>query len=300
MSRQFRALVAVMSLPALLAGCQSSPKSSEGKIAQFGSTKADLFGLPAEYRSLHPRLESLLEGPVMFRSQPDGQAVAEQLRQGFIEFGILTAGEYASIQDVSQLKPIAMGTNSLGKTSRKAFIVVKAHSHVKKIADCKAKRFGFGVYKDTLTDMAAQAALEKAGVPVKELLPELLTPPPLGLEGRLYLGHDVAKTIVNDLTVNAGVVDEVDYAAMKDSGGNFLMGPSKDQLEIVGETIEVPEILVVAGPSANPRLTEKLRQFLLNDVKSDARICKDLGITGFAEPKMSEYSAVRSIFPAGK
>jgi ABC-type phosphate/phosphonate transport system substrate-binding protein len=296
MNRPLRALFAVASSAFLVVGCQQPQQASNGKMAQFGTTKADLFGLPAEYRALHPRLEKLLEGPVMFRSQPDGPAIAEQLRQGLIDYGVLSAGEFASIQDVSQLKPLAMGVNALGKTSRKAYIVVQAHSHVKKIEDCRAKRFGFGIYKDTLTDKAAQAALEKAGVPVKDLLPELITIP-LIWENRLYLEHDVAKTIVNDPTVNAGVVDEVDYAAMKETGGSFLMGPSKDQLQIVGETIEVPEILVVAGPAANPRLTEKLRQFLLNDVKEDERICKELGLKGFAEPTMGGYDAVRGIIP---
>lgn len=276
-------------------GCQSKSTVDPEKIVQFGTTKADLFGMPAEYRSIHPHLEKLLEGPVMFRSQPDGPAIAEQLRQGLIHYGIMTAGEYAAVQDVSQLKAVAMGTNALGKTSRKAHIVVKAHSHVKTIKDCKGKRFGFGIYKDTLTDKAAQAALENAGVPVKDLLPELLTPPPLGLEGRLYLNRDVAKTIANDPTVNAGVVDEVDYAAMKETGGSFLLGPSKDQLSIVGETISVPELMIVAGPSADPGLTEKLRRYLLDEVKSDARVCKDLGVTGFAEPDLSGIEAVRAV-----
>lgn len=279
-------------------GCQKPEASPDGKLVQIGTTRADLFGIPSEYRALHPRLEKLLEGPVVFGSQPDGAAVAEQLRQGTFAYGILTAAEYASISDVSQLKPLAMGVNAAGKTSRKAYIVIKANSHLKGIEDCKAKRFGFGMYKDLLTDYAARAALEQAGVPVKDLLTELLTPPPLGLEGRLYLGRDVAKTIVNDLTVNAGVVDEIDYNALKDTGGSFLLGPSKDQLTIVGETIEVPELLVVAGPEANPRLTEKLRQYLLHDLDDDERIRKDLGLTGFAEPRMDLYDGVRKVIQA--
>ncbi len=292
------AAVAVLFPIVISTGCQKPEASPDGKLVQIGTTRADLFGVPSEYRGLHPRLEKLLEGPVVFSSQPDGAAVAEQMRQGTFDYGILTAAEYASIQDVSQLKPLAMGVNAAGKTSRKAYIVIKANSHLKGIEDCKGKRFGFGSYKDLLTDYAARAALEQAGVPVKDLLTELLTPPPLGLEGRLYLGRDVAKTIVNDLTVNAGAVDEVDYNGLKDTGGSFLLGPSKDQLTIVGETIEVPELLVVAGPEANPRLTEKLRQYLLHDVADDERIRKDLGLTGFAEPRMDLYDGVRKVIQA--
>ncbi len=197
--------------------------------------------------------------------------------------------------DSSSLTPLAVGLNALGKSSRSAYIVVKAESHVKTIADCAAKRFAFGIYEDLSTDIAAQAALAEAGVPVKKLLPELLLPPPIAMEGRLYRGHDVAKTIVADLTVNAGVVDELDYEKMPDSGGNFILGPSKDQLEIVGRTMSVPEMIVVAGPAASPEARRKLKAFLMNSIASDKLVCEQLGVTGFAEPDPAAYEQVRRL-----
>ncbi|HWL94552.1 MAG TPA: PhnD/SsuA/transferrin family substrate-binding protein [Phycisphaerae bacterium] len=281
-------------------GCQHEPSSEHGEVVQIGTTRADLFGIPKEYRAMHPRLESLMGAPVVFRSQPSGEAIAEQMRQGEIEYGFFTAEEFATAGDVSQLRPVAMATNTVGKTARKAHIVIKAGSHLKGIEDCKHKRFGFGKYKAVLTDRAARVALEEAGVSIGELLPEVVTPPPLGMEGRLYLGNDVAKTMVADPTVNAGVIDEVRLAKMKETGGNFIAGPSKDQFTIVAETIEVPEMVVVAGPKANPQLTEKLRQYLLNDVRQDARICKDMDISGFAAPKMDLYDGVRSVIERTK
>ncbi len=293
-NRIFRA-VAVSSLIFAAAGCEQKQSASDSKVVQFGTTKADLFGLPAEYRSIHSRLEAIFGTPVMFRSQPNGPAIAEQLRQGLIDYGIMSAAEYAAVEDTSGLTPIATAVNKGGKTSRKAFIVIKANSHLHGIEDCKGKRFGFGGYGDLLTDKAARSALEKAGVPVKDLLPELLTPPPLGFEGRLYLGADVAKTIVNDPTVNAGVVDEFVYNAMPDTGGSFLLGPSKDQLTIVGETVEVPELMIVAGANADAATTAKLKEYLLNQVKSDDRVCKDMGISGFADPAPAAFEPLRPI-----
>jgi len=277
----------------LLAGCQQGVDSAN--IVHFGSTKADFFGLPKEFRALHPRLERLFDSRVIFRAQPSGEALAQQLAQGNIAFAFMSAKEFCSVKDPSSLTPLAVGLNALGKPSRLAYIVVKAKSHVKTIADCAAKRFAFGTYQDLLTDIAAQDALAEAGVPVKKLLPELLLPPPIAMEGRLYRGHDVAKTIVMDLTVNAGVVDEVDYEKMPDTGGNFILGPSKDQLEIVGRTIRVPEMIVVAGPAASPEARQKLKTFLLNDIAKDKLICEQCGVTGFTEPDLAAFKPVRRL-----
>ena len=283
---------------AFVAGCRQGADSS--RIVQFGSTKAGLFGPPKEFRALHPRLEELFDSRIMFRAQPNGEALAQQLAQGNIPYAFMSAKEFCSAKDLSSLTPLAVGLNALGKSSRMAYIVVKAKSHVKTITDCAAKRFAFGTYKDLLTDLAAQAALAEAGVPVKKLLPELLLPPPIAMEGRLYRGHAVAKTIVMDLTVNAGVVDELDYEKMPDTGGNFILGPSKDQLEIVGRTIRVPEMVVVAGPAASPEARQKLKAFLMNSIASDKLVCEQLGVTGFAEPDPAAYEPVRRLLASNK
>jgi ABC-type phosphate/phosphonate transport system substrate-binding protein len=268
---------------------------ADAAIVTIGSTKADLFGLPAEFRALHPALETCLGWPVRFPAQPDGPALAQQLKQGHIDYAILSAAEYAAIDDTSELTLLASGVNVLGKTARKAYLVVKANSHVKTVSDCRGKRFAFGTHGGLLTDIAAQHALEAAGVPVKDLLLELLTPPPLAFEGRLYLKGDTARTIANDITVNAGVIDEIAYEKMPETGGNFITGPSRDQFKIVGETVSVPEIVVVAGPAAEPDLTAKLKGYLLNRLKDDKRVCGQLGVRGFSVPDREAYDAVRKL-----
>ncbi|HVP11923.1 MAG TPA: PhnD/SsuA/transferrin family substrate-binding protein [Phycisphaerae bacterium] len=265
-------------------------------MVPIGSTKADLFGMPAEYRALHPRLEECFGRMVRFQAQPDGPALGKQLELGNIPYALMSAGEYAAIPDTGKLTLVASGVNALDKTSHKAYVVVKAGSHVKTISDCSGKRFAFGTYGDLLTDTAARSALEKAGVPVKKLLIELV-PPPLNLEGRLYLKNDTATTIAFDPTVNAGVIDEIVYSRMPESGGNLITGPSKDQFTIVGETVPVPEMVVVAGPAAEPELTAKFKSFLINKVKDDKLICDQLGIKGFAEPDKAAYDMVRTLAP---
>lgn len=291
MSRRILAWIKITPVMLLAVGCQATPGKT-GRVVQIGTTKADLFGVPAEYRALHVDLEKQFNSPVSFSAQPNGTAIGQQLDMGNVPFAVLSAEEYAAVEDSSKLTLLASGVNSLGKTSRQAHIVVRANSHVKTISDCAGKRFAFGAYKDPLTDIAARKALEQAGVPMKKILPEIL-PPPLAFEGRLYVSP--AKSWF-DLTVNAGVIDEIDYNKMPEKGGNPITGPSKDQFKIVGETAAIPEIVVVAGPAADPQMTETLKNYLLNDAKANEKLCKDLNITGFAPADRAAYDAVRPVF----
>lgn len=273
----------------LVAGCRQIPDGTQGMVA-FGTTKPDLFGLPTEYRALHPALESALSRQVRFNAQPNGNAIGRQLELGNMSFAILTASEYAVLPDASKVTLLATAVNPLGKTSRQAHIIARAtDGRIKAISDCSDKRFAFGVYGDPLTDVVARKTLECNGVPMKKILFELL-PPPLAIEGRLY-ANNAASAISLDLTVNVGVIDEVMWNKMPDKGGNPLTGPSKDQFKIIGETAAIPEMVVVAGPSADAAVTEKLKDFLLTKAKDDKKLCEQLGVTGFALPDKAAYDA---------
>jgi ABC-type phosphate/phosphonate transport system substrate-binding protein len=296
-ARLFAASGTILAILLGVSGCGPSKAgvADKGKV-QIGTTRVGLWGVPAEYQALHPRLEACFDGPVCFQSQPDGVALGKQLELGNLAYAVMSAAEYARVENPAKLVLLASGMNAAGKTTRKAFLVVKAGSHVKAVTDCAGKRFAFGAYGDLLTDYATRQALENAGVPVKKLLFELV-PPPLNLEGRLYLGNDAAKTIAFDLTVNAGVIDEVTFSRMPEKGGNLITGPSKDQFTIVGETMPVPEMVIVAGPAADPARTAKLKNLLIDQVKSDKRICEQLGVQGFAEPDKPAYEAIRPLVP---
>lgn len=282
------------------AGCsQSTSNASPAKRIRIGTTKLDLFGIPAAYRSLQVRLEKELDTPVVFHNQPDGAAIGQLLSNGDIQFAIMTAGEYAQVTNPNELTMLASAVNAKGATVLSANVIAKAGTEIKQLSDCKGRRFAFGTHNDLLTDYAAQQALSDAGVPTGELLKELL-PPPFAFEGRLYRGPDVVKTLVGDLTVNAGVVDEISFAAMPDTGGNFITGPSKDQFVILGVTIPVPESVLVAGPAADPAVIAQVKQFFLEEIKNDAEVCRQMGVKGFAEPDKAAYDRVRSLQPKGK
>jgi ABC-type phosphate/phosphonate transport system substrate-binding protein len=88
------------------------------------------------------------------------------------------------------------------------------------------------------------------------------------------------------------VIDQIAFDKMRQTGGNFITGPSQDQFKIVGQTLPIPEIVVVAGPSADPELTAKLKEYLLTKVKDDQMVCRQLGLQGFAPPDREAYEAV--------
>ncbi|HPF41072.1 MAG TPA: PhnD/SsuA/transferrin family substrate-binding protein [Phycisphaerae bacterium] len=278
------------------AGCGGSQSSDN--IVQIGTTKAALFGPPLEYRALQPRLEDLFQSRVVFTPQPDGEAIGAQLDLGNVAFAILSAKEYCQVADPSKLTLLATAINSAGKSSHKAFIVARSGSSVEKIADLKGKRFAYGSRNTLLTDLGVRAALTKAGLPPKELATELL-PPPIAYEGRLYAGSEAPNKVAvpilrgDVIPISGGVIDELAWDALSATGGNIVTGPSKDDFRILGETLPVPEMLVVAGPAAKPAEVSAMKDYLLNQAGSDENICKQMGIKGFTTPDKASYDLVR-------
>ena len=287
-------IVSMMGLALLTAAAGCNQPTMDPNVVTIGSTKPVYFGLPKEFRALHAGLEKHLERPVRFVAQSNGESLGMQLEQGNYACALMSSLEYSQVADPSGLTLVASALNSAGKTSRKGFILARKGCEVKSIADCKGRRFAFGAHGDLLTDIAARAALEKGGVPVGELLAELLTPPPFGRDGRLYMGKDVAKTILQDPTVDVGVVDELAFQAMPDTGGNFIRGPSKDQFVKLGETEAVPEMVVVASASADRQTISDLREYLLEKVGDDSNVCSQLGVTGFVRPDRAAYDHLHS------
>lgn len=274
----------------LNAGCQQNSAKLQSVVG-VGTTKPDLFGLPPEYRALHAAMENTLGRPVRFNAQPNGAAIGRQLEMGNVSFAIMSAAEYANAPDRDKLSILATATNSMNKPTRKAYVIARAtDARFKEVGDCKEKRFAFGTYHDPLTDYLARKTLEANGVPLNKILPELL-PPPLAMEGRLY-ANNAASAISLDLTVNAGVIDEVMWSKLPETGGNPLTGPSRDQFKIIGETQSIPELAFVAGPSADPTLSQKVKDLLINKVKDDPKIREQLGVAGFVPGDRAAYDAV--------
>ncbi len=282
---------------AIASGCQGGARmvSLSKPSIHVASTRVGAFLLPAEYRALHPELEKLFNQPVVFDPYISGADIGKQLASGRAQFAVLTAREFADIPTTTKLEMVAAGQNSTGKVARQGLIVAKSSSPIQTIAECKGQRFCFGPKGELLLDYAALATLEANGVQPSDLKKEL---PPLSLDGRLHsLGGsaDVAKLVAFDGGISCGVVDEVTFNSLPDSGGSLLSGPSKDQLRVLGKTEAVPEIVVVASPQTDPAKVQLLREYLLTRAKNNAEVCSQMGVTSFAAADETLYADARKL-----
>lgn len=278
-----------------LLGCGPSATTD---VVQIGSTKAAFLGPPTEFRALAPRLENLFGKPVVFRAQPDGDAIATQLALGEIEFAILSAKEFCEIDDASQIDLLASAVNASGQSARRALIITRKDSSIATVADLGGKRFAYGYRGDLLTDHATRATLKNEGLEASKLATEIL-PPPLAYGGRLYAGNDAAAKVAipilrgDVIPISGGVIDEIEFMKLPATGGNLITGPAQDDFRVLAKTMKVPEMVVVAGPQADRARAEQLTEYLLNQVGKDAAICEQLGVTGFTQVDAEQYSLAR-------
>jgi ABC-type phosphate/phosphonate transport system substrate-binding protein len=108
----------------LATGCQQGA-GTPGHVVQIGTTKLDVFGVPAEYRALHMGLEKQFARPVAFSMQPNGDAIGKQLEMGNIPFAILSAAEYAGVEN-EQADVIGLRREHSRQDQPPAHIVVRA------------------------------------------------------------------------------------------------------------------------------------------------------------------------------
>ncbi len=267
-------------------------------VVQIGSTRAAFLGPPSEFRALAPKLEALFGRPVVFRAQPDGEALGQQLTLGEIEFAFLSAKEFCEIDNASQLELLATAMNPGGRSTRRAFIITRKDSSIARIPDLAGKRFAYGYRGDLLTDYATRATLKNEGLDASKLATEIL-PPPLAYDGRLYAGKDAAAKVAipvlrgDVFPISAGVMDEIEFLKLPATGGNFITGPAQDDFRILAKTMVVPEMVVAVGPATNQALAVKMADFLLNQVEKEPVICEQMGVSGFTTADEEQYSLAR-------
>ncbi|MCK6457757.1 MAG: phosphate/phosphite/phosphonate ABC transporter substrate-binding protein [Phycisphaerae bacterium] len=296
MSRFCKCVASLVTI-ALLSGCQLGARVvGFGTAVHVGSSRLGSISLlPAEFYALHPELEKLFGQPVVFDTVLSGRTMGKQLAAGHLHYAFLTAAEYAELPSDAAPELLAAAVNKKGETKRNAIIVANARSNVKALADLKGQRFAFGPAKDMLLDRAAVAVLQKAGVTLADIKKEI---PPFSLSGRLNVGGgspEIAKIVAFDAGVPGGVIDEITYNDLPASGGSLLGGPSRDMFRVLGETEPMPEMVVAASPKADPVKVAMLKNYLISNVKNKPDICKQLGVTGFAEPDAAAFEAVRRL-----
>jgi ABC-type phosphate/phosphonate transport system substrate-binding protein len=190
---------------------------------------------------------------------------------------MLTAEEYVEVSTAKTSEILAVPINMHGQTHRQGLIVVRPKSRLQKVSDLKGLRFHFMPAGDVLNE-AAMGALLEAGVQPKEVDKGLLG---LELDTSHINSMEVAKSVV--LEDAAGVIDEMDYNRWPEKGGSLvLLSPSKEQVRIIGKTVRVPEGPFVASLQAPAELRDKVRRYLLEDLKKKTFVLGVLGVSGFA------------------
>lgn len=219
-----------------------------------------------------------LHEPVSFDLMTPRQ-IRVHLGTGRLDFAMISAADYCEVVSAGNSRILAVPKNLHGKTSRRGLIIVAARSTIRSLSDIRGHRFHFMPRGDLLND-AALGALLAAGVPRAELDRGILG---LELDTFHISSHEVAKSVV--LENAAGVIDEADYDRWRDTGGSvLLLRPSKDEVRVIGHTVEVPEGPVLVSNETPPELAERVLDYLMNVASRQPLALAPLGISGFAEP----------------
>lgn len=282
-------------LAALLAGC-----GGDLRPVRVGVTKIDLIGpqLLPRWHALQVDLALKLNRPVQFEVLSPRQ-IRTHLADGRLTLALLDAVEYAQIAPAGHHVLLATAVNSAGRTERVGLIITKSGSDVTAIDQLKGCRFDFGPKGDPLLDAAGVIALHRAGIG----LDELEKSPLLGGRYRHISSGEVAKAVAYERPVAAGIIDEADYERWPEKGGVPVLGTlSRDRVRILGRTVAVPELTVVASRQADPKMIETLRRYFTVELnRKSIGVLSWMGVRGFRPADPDGYgpfvAAVNELFP---
>jgi len=237
--------------------------------------------------SFQEQLSRKLDRPVLVENLQPFQ-LAAHLETGRLHFAWLPAADYLALVEEGEMGRVLLISES---AERRGLIVVAANSKVQSIGDLKGRRFAFGPKDDPVLHAGALAVLEEGGVTEADISKEVLP-----LPGQLQhhtSSKEVAREVVyglsvGDLGTGGGVIEESEYLALPESGGQLLPLPScsKDQFRILGRTEPIAvrtfeDGPVVAGEAADPALVTAVREFLLAAPTEHVAVLSDLGLVAF-------------------
>jgi ABC-type nitrate/sulfonate/bicarbonate transport system substrate-binding protein len=169
-------------------------------------------------------------------------------------------------------------------------IVTDAKSDIRSLADIKGKRFSFGPEGDAVLHVAAVDALARGGVKLDDIAKELL-PLPGSLQHHVS-GLEAAKAVAFEPGINVGVVDKMVYESWPEQGGSLLpLKFSRGLFRVLGETIDVPELALVASTQADPALVDTVKQMCMGQDDKTRAIFSPLGLDRFASGDPEQFKA---------
>lgn len=206
------------------------------------------------------------------------------LEDNRIQFAMLSPADYAEITRDKTHRIVAVPINRHGQNHRRGLIIVGSNSPIETMNDIRAQRFHFMPRGNPLND-AAMGKLMESGLTREDISQGFF-----GLDTYHINSLEVAKSVVFENWA-AGVINEADYEAWPESGGSFvLLKPSKDQVRVLGKTVDVFEGPIVASMHTPPELVEQMEDFLFDKLSRKGIFDKApliltiLGCQGFDRP----------------
>ena len=288
MKRQWWRIAIASVCPALLvaSGCQSGAPGARF-LSFFGLSKEPiviaLMGQPVgdlnpfgPYEPLRTALSEDLDCPVQLRLGLE-LGLEPNLKLGLYNFAIVTPAVYGGLKEPDTFEIVAVAKGMDGSMQRPSLLVVPAESDINDLEQLRGKTIAFGPLADNRSHLAAVELLKSHGIEKSDL--NL----PLGaLTGTLkHVGptEDVLNSILAGHS-DAGFVDAAEFQALPaEPSDESTM--AKSQFRIVGQTIALPDALVIASPKTEPQVVAELKNFLNESSSKRAAALRPLRISGF-------------------
>lgn len=199
------------------------------------------------------------------------------LNDGHYELAVLTTAQYVELPNAEEFAMLAVSTDGQGRPARSALLVVSATSPVQRIADLKGKRVAFGLQRNARSHAAGLLLLSENGVSTADLSLEVLPLP--GSLKTFPKSKDVMQSVINGSS-DAGFVDAADWEQLP--GTARRGGPTRDRLRVIGRTVELPDLVIIASPKFDAEARTRLSAALVNLGEKHPQAARSLDIAGFA------------------
>ena len=204
------------------------------------------------YRPLLDYLEDRTQHRIILNITPDYSALLTDLKAGRIDVAIMSSMTFAESLGTSpdKITYLVTSTRATADGSNSPFyygyIVTTKGSKIRTLQDLKGKRFGFVDQKSASGYRFPLASILNAGIDPQKDFSETV-----------FLGsHDsVADALVNG---------RIDAGAIWDHAFDQYQRDHQAPLALVTKTSPIPEEAWVAGPSADPKVSARIKAILLN------------------------------------
>jgi ABC-type phosphate/phosphonate transport system substrate-binding protein len=288
-------------VPALLAGCQhQQPLDLESvnlfapleKLLQIqppvrlGVTRIHINPLVTPpWQRLEQELKRILGRNVQVLQLKPFQ-IRAKMGLGQLDFALVSASDYLEIAARPVCQIIAVPVNPDMSLDKRGLIVTAQDSGIESLDQLKGKRFAFGPADDPVLFLAPADALIRAGVNLSDLTKELL--PPFGFH---ISSFEAAKAVLYE-GVQAGAVDQQEFTSWPETtAALFQTALPRQRFRILAKTEPVPNGPFLAGSKTDPKMVQRVRKYLLEEVKSHPDVLAGLGAGGFQAADASLYDA---------